>query len=66
MMAEVTVDGGRVTGAGFRFVRHNAANETVFCAPAAEGPTLDRIADRARGYGTTIAAEGDAVRVVLA
>ena len=47
MMAEVTVDRGGVSGAGFRFVRHNDANATVFCPPTAEAATLDRI-DRAR------------------
>jgi hypothetical protein len=65
MMAEVTVDGGKVTGAGFRFVRHNAANATVFCAPDAEGATLGRIADRAKGYGTTVEVEGDTVLLRL-
>jgi poly-gamma-glutamate synthesis protein (capsule biosynthesis protein) len=65
MMAEVAVDGGKVTGAGFRLVRHNSANATVFCSPRAEGATLERIADRARGYRTAIEVEGEAVRVGL-
>jgi len=65
VMAEVTVEGGAVTGAGFRFVRHNDANETVLCSFAGEGATYDRIAARAADYGTRIEAEGDLVRLVL-
>ena len=65
VMAEVTVEGGAGTGAGFRFVRHNDANETVLCSLAGEGATYDRIAARAADYGTRIEAEGDLVRLVL-
>src|SRR5437660_4300907 len=44
MMAQVDAGPGGIGGARFRFVRHNAANETVPCALAAEGATFDRLA----------------------
>src|SRR5436309_2006740 len=43
MMARVEAAGAGVAAAQFRFVRHNAANETVSCALAAEGATFDRL-----------------------
>jgi poly-gamma-glutamate capsule biosynthesis protein CapA/YwtB (metallophosphatase superfamily) len=65
MMArcEVTRDG--VAEARFRFVRHNARNETVFCALAEEGTTLDRLVDRSAKLGARLAAEDDWLRVGL-
>ena len=60
---EVTRDG--VVEARFRFVRHNAENETVFCPLAAEGTTLDRLAERSDRLATRLAAEGDWVRIGL-
>src|SRR4051794_40062725 len=45
MMARIETGPGGVEGARFRFVRHNAANETVPCALAAEGATFDRLAE---------------------
>jgi poly-gamma-glutamate synthesis protein (capsule biosynthesis protein) len=65
MMArcEITRDG--VAEARFRFVRHNARNETVFCALAAEGTTLDRLIDRSAKLGARLAAEDDWLRVGL-
>lgn len=65
MMAEVETAAGGVGGARFRFVRHNDANETVFCAPADEGPTLDRLTVKSAALGARIVPEGDWVRVVL-
>ncbi|HXP06773.1 MAG TPA: CapA family protein [Stellaceae bacterium] len=65
MMARVEVDAGRVSGAGFRFVRHNDANETVICSLAAEGETLARLTDRAARTGTRLEPEGDAVQILL-
>jgi poly-gamma-glutamate synthesis protein (capsule biosynthesis protein) len=65
MMAEIEAERSGVSAASFRFVRHNDANETVLCPVAVEGATLERIADRARGYGTAIEADGDFVRVTL-
>src|SRR5579885_3323292 len=66
MMAELTVERGRVTAAGFRFVRHNEANETVFCPAEREAATLARIEARSAAYGTALAVEGDAVALRLA
>ena len=40
MMARVTLDGGAVAGAAFRFIRHNDANETVSRGPEEEAATL--------------------------
>jgi poly-gamma-glutamate synthesis protein (capsule biosynthesis protein) len=60
---EVTPDG--ITKARFRFVRHNAQNETVFCALGDEGPTLDRIVDRSSRRGARLTAADDWVRVEL-
>ena len=51
--------------ARFRFVRHNAANETVPCALAAEGATFDRLAERGARLDTKLIPEGDWVRVAL-
>jgi hypothetical protein len=44
-------------------VRHNSANETVACALAAEGTTLDRIIEKSAALGAHLTAEGDWVRV---
>ncbi len=70
MMARVDVapggaGPGDVSAARFRFVRHNAANETVPCALAAEGATFDRIAQRSAPLGASLTAEGDWVRLAL-
>ncbi len=66
MMAELTVERGRVTAAGFRFVRHNEANETVFCPAEREAATLARIEARSAAYGTALAVDGEAVALQLA
>jgi poly-gamma-glutamate synthesis protein (capsule biosynthesis protein) len=63
MMAQVGVAPGGVSDARFRFVRHNAANETVPCALAAEGATFERIVAKSAPLGARLAAEGDWVRV---
>jgi poly-gamma-glutamate synthesis protein (capsule biosynthesis protein) len=65
MMAQVEMEPGGVSGARFRFVRHNAVNETVACALAAEGATLDRITERSASLGARLAPEGDWARIVL-
>ena len=65
MMATISIDGGRVTEAGFRFVRHNDRNETVLCPPAAEAGTLARLTDRASRTGTRLEPIGDAVKIDL-
>jgi poly-gamma-glutamate synthesis protein (capsule biosynthesis protein) len=65
MMARVEAGPRGITEAAFRFVRHNAANETVACALSDEGQTLDRIVDRSRRLGATLAPDGGWVRVTL-
>ncbi len=63
MMARVEIGLAGVAAAEFRFVRHNAANETVPCALAAEGATFDRIVARSASLGAHLAPEGDWVRL---
>jgi len=46
-------------------VRHNDANETVFCAPANESKTLARLTDRASRTGTRLEPLGDQVTIRL-
>jgi poly-gamma-glutamate synthesis protein (capsule biosynthesis protein) len=65
MMARAEIEAGRVTGASFRFVRHNEANETVLCPLADEGATLARISERSARFGTRLENFGEAVRIVL-
>jgi hypothetical protein len=65
MLARVEIDGREVRKASFRFVRHNDANETVFCALANEGATLARIGERSARFGTKLENSGEAVRIVL-
>jgi poly-gamma-glutamate capsule biosynthesis protein CapA/YwtB (metallophosphatase superfamily) len=65
MMAKVAVARDGVTDARFRFVRHNAANETVPCKLADEGATFDRLAVKSRMAGCVLVPEGDWVRIGL-
>ena len=65
MMARVEVGLAGVSAAHFRFVRHNAANETVPCKLVAEGATFDRVAVASARLGATLVAEGDWVRLAL-
>jgi len=67
MMAQVDLKPGagpgEVSEASFRFVRHNAANETVPCALAAEAATFERLLAKSATFGARLAAEGDWVRL---
>ena len=63
MMAKVEIASGGVGEARFRFVRHNAANETVPCQLAAEGATLDRLAAKSAARGARLVPDGDWVRL---
>jgi poly-gamma-glutamate capsule biosynthesis protein CapA/YwtB (metallophosphatase superfamily) len=65
MMAQIEAAPGRIGEARFRFVRHNAANETDACALADEGAALDRIIERSARLGTRLTAEDDWVRIAL-
>jgi poly-gamma-glutamate capsule biosynthesis protein CapA/YwtB (metallophosphatase superfamily) len=64
MMADVDVAPGGFAGASFRFVRHNAANETVLCPLAGETATLARISEASARLGTKLESRGDAVRII--
>jgi poly-gamma-glutamate capsule biosynthesis protein CapA/YwtB (metallophosphatase superfamily) len=64
MMARVELEGGRVADAGFRFVRHNDANETVLCSVAEENETLTRLTDRASRTGTRLEPVGDTIKIL--
>jgi poly-gamma-glutamate synthesis protein (capsule biosynthesis protein) len=63
MMTQVDVAAGGVDAVRFRFVRHNAANETVPCALADEGATFDRLAAKSTALGAGLIAAGDWVRI---
>jgi poly-gamma-glutamate capsule biosynthesis protein CapA/YwtB (metallophosphatase superfamily) len=65
MMARCEVASGRVSEARFRFVRHNAENETVLCALADESVAFGRLAGRSASLGAHLTAEGDWVRIGL-
>src|SRR5579863_4831933 len=65
MMARVEIGLAGASAADFRFVRHNAANETVPCALAAERATFDRIVAASARLGATLTAEGDRVQLAL-
>jgi poly-gamma-glutamate capsule biosynthesis protein CapA/YwtB (metallophosphatase superfamily) len=65
MMARVDIGLAGVAAADFRFVRHNAANETVACALAAESATFDRIVAQSALLGATLTANGDWVQLAL-
>jgi poly-gamma-glutamate synthesis protein (capsule biosynthesis protein) len=65
MLARCEIVRGAVTEARFRFVRHNAENETVLCPLIDEGATLGRLAERSARLGATLTAEGDWVRIGL-
>ncbi len=65
MMAQVETRPAGIEAARFRFVRHNAANETVPCALAAEGATFDRLSECSARLDARLTEEGDWVRVPL-
>lgn len=65
MLAHARFDGARLVETGFRFVRHNARNETVVCALATEHAEVDDIARRSAVYGTRLTPDGDTVRVEI-
>jgi len=65
MMVRASVSGRAITGASFRFVRHNDANETVACALADERAEFDDIAARSAEFGTRLLPRGDDVSIEL-
>ncbi len=64
MMVRADVERDGIRGAGFQFVRHNAANETVLCALADEQAELADIVRRSAEYGTRLEPSGDEVMVM--
>jgi poly-gamma-glutamate capsule biosynthesis protein CapA/YwtB (metallophosphatase superfamily) len=65
MMAQVEAKQNGISEARFRFVRHNARNETVLCPLADEGAALDRLIERSARLGTRLTGEDDWVRIAL-
>jgi poly-gamma-glutamate synthesis protein (capsule biosynthesis protein) len=63
MVVEVRFDGGKVDGIGFRLVRQNERNETVFCRLASENDTLGALTARSARRGVTFTVAGDRVGV---
>jgi poly-gamma-glutamate synthesis protein (capsule biosynthesis protein) len=61
LMLQVTVAEAALVHAACSFVRHNAQNETVLCAVAAEQAALEQLRRLSRRFGTTLEVEGDAV-----
>jgi len=65
MMVEIEVERGGVAAAGFCFVRHNAANETVLRPPADEDAVFAHLAEASAHLGATLRADGDGVRIAF-
>ena len=65
MMARVSLSGGAIESAAFRFVRHDEANRTLPRALADEGAAYDEIARESAGLGAALSAEGDRVSIQL-
>ncbi|MBV9828243.1 MAG: CapA family protein [Alphaproteobacteria bacterium] len=59
MMAQADTTASGVREVSFRFVRHNAANETVPCSPAGESATLDRIRADSEKRGARLVADSE-------
>jgi poly-gamma-glutamate capsule biosynthesis protein CapA/YwtB (metallophosphatase superfamily) len=63
LMLHVAVEGAAIMRAAFSFVRHNARNETVPRAIAAEEAEVDQLRRLSARFGTTLQVEGDEVVV---
>lgn len=63
MLVRLMLENRAVSGAAFRFVRHNSDNETVVTPPTDEQATLDDIAGRSTPLGARLTARGDEVWV---
>ena len=63
MVAEITFENGKCGADNFRFVRHNAGYETIFCRPMDETEALGDLAARSKMLGATLTAHGDRVHV---
>ena len=60
-MVEAALDKKGLRDVGFRFVRHNDANETVPCALADEGESFGELAKRSAQHGAKLSARGERV-----
>jgi len=65
MLAKITLQDRAVTGASFRFVRNNEANETVTCTMVEQQSTFDDIQKRSKLYGAVLSVQGDEAILVL-
>ena len=65
MMAEVEATASGVARAGFRFVRHNDANETMLCDLADEQAELRDIEARSAAFDTRLTGDGQSVDIAL-
>jgi poly-gamma-glutamate capsule biosynthesis protein CapA/YwtB (metallophosphatase superfamily) len=65
MLAQATIDDGRVTNASFRLVRHNDRNETVLCALSNETVAIEGLISRSAVLGSRLRAQGDEVQIDL-
>jgi hypothetical protein len=63
MIANVTIADHAVSGVGFRLVRHNVGNETVFCRLAEEQAELADIRTRSADCGTRFDERDDEVLI---
>ena len=65
MMAQIEAETDGIAAARFRFIRHNAANETVPCTLADEGVTFDRLVAKSAALGASLTLDGDWARISL-
>jgi hypothetical protein len=65
MMVRLSCAAGTMERVSFRFVRHNARNETVPCLLSEEAAELDVIRLRSADYGTALMSQDDEVVITL-
>jgi poly-gamma-glutamate capsule biosynthesis protein CapA/YwtB (metallophosphatase superfamily) len=65
MMVRLSCTARTMERVSFRFVRHNARNETVPCRLAEEGAELGDIRQRSAGYGTIFIPQDDEIVIPL-
>jgi poly-gamma-glutamate synthesis protein (capsule biosynthesis protein) len=65
MLVHVAVEDRRIENVSFRFVRHNAQNETLLRTMKEEPEMIAKIAERSAPFGTRLAVDGDAAVVQL-
>jgi poly-gamma-glutamate synthesis protein (capsule biosynthesis protein) len=65
MLVELVFEQGKIATCNLRFVRHNDANETIFCRLEDETEVLADLTGRSQKLGATLTQEGDRVRVLV-